>query len=263
MNAPSTPSGSPSPGGGGEAHISPPFGGSTAEGREGGLSGEAPAAKAAPWRRALGAFVLFGGVGLVFLFGAGALGVSGPATAKAWLAAASGPWALPAAIACFAGLAFLGVPQFVLIAAAVAAFGPWRGLAYSWTGTMVSALIGFWIGRTWGASLLPSRGEGAVGRFISLVARNGFLASLVIRLVPFAPFVVVNMAAGVTPIAALDFGAGTAIGILPKIVLTALAGNSITRAVAGGAWGVAIGLMVVAGAIWLAASLAARRWMKP
>ncbi len=207
--------------------------------------------------------MLFGGVGLVFLFGAGALGVSGPATAKAWLAAASGPWALPAAIACFAGLAFLGVPQFVLIAAAVAAFGPWRGLAYSWTGTMVSALIGFWIGRTWGASLLPSRGEGAVGRFISLVARNGFLASLVIRLVPFAPFVVVNMAAGVTPIAALDFGAGTAIGILPKIVLTALAGNSITRAVAGGAWGVAIGLMVVAGAIWLAASLAARRWMKP
>jgi uncharacterized membrane protein YdjX (TVP38/TMEM64 family) len=215
------------------------------------------------WRRALTAFVLFGGIGLVFLFGAGVLGLSGPATAKAWLAAASGPWALPAAVACFAGLAFLGVPQFVLIAAAVAAFGPWRGLAYSWTGTMVSALIGFWIGRTWGAGLLSSLGEGALGRFMALVTRNGFLASLVIRLVPFAPFVVVNMAAGVTPIGLVDFAAGTAIGILPKIVLTALAGDSIARAVAGGAWGVAIGLMVLAGAIWVAASLAARRWMKP
>jgi len=214
-------------------------------------------------RRAVTAFVLFGGVGLVFLFGAGVLGLSGSATARAWLAAASGPWALPAAVACFAGLAFLGVPQFVLIAAAVAAFGPWRGLGYSWTGTMVSALIGFWIGRTWGGGLLSSLGEGAVGRFMALVARNGFLASLVIRLVPFAPFVVVNMAAGVTPIGWIDFAAGTAIGILPKIVLTALAGDSITRAVAGGAWGVAIGLMVLAGAIWLAASLAARRWMKP
>lgn len=220
--------------------------------------------KIAPaWRRALTAFVLFGGVGLVFLFGAGILGLSGPATARAWLATASGPWALPAAVVCFAGLAFLGVPQFVLIAAAVAAFGPWRGLAYSWIGTMVSALIGFWIGRTWGAGLLSSLEKGALTRFMALVARNGFMASLVIRLVPFAPFVVVNMAAGVTPIGLADFAAGTGIGVLPKIVLTALAGDSITRAVAGGAWGVAIGLMVLAGAIWIAASLAARRWMKP
>lgn len=215
------------------------------------------------WRRALTAFVLFGGVGLVFLFGAGVLGLSGPATARAWLTAASGPWALPVAVACFAGLAFLGVPQFVLIAAAVAAFGPWRGLAYSWTGTMVSALIGFWIGRWWGAGLLSPLAEGAVGRFMALVARNGFLASLVIRLVPFAPFVVVNMAAGVTPIGAFDFAAGTAIGILPKIALTALAGNTIVRAAMGGGWGLAVGLMILAGAIWIAASFAARRWMKP
>jgi uncharacterized membrane protein YdjX (TVP38/TMEM64 family) len=208
--------------------------------------------------------VLFGGVGLVFLFGAGVLGLSGPATARVWLsAAASGPWALPVAIACFAGLAFLGVPQFVLIAAAVAAFGPWRGLAYSWTGTLVSALIGFWIGRWWGAGLLPSTGEGAVGRFIALVARNGFLASLAVRLVPFAPFVVVNMAAGVGGVGVIDFAGGSAIGILPKIVLTALAGHAITRAATAGGWEVAVGLMLLAGVIWIAASFAARRWMKP
>ena len=215
------------------------------------------------WRRTVTAFVLFGGVGLVFLFGAGVLGLSGPAAARFWLSTASGPWALPAAVACFAGLAFLGVPQFALIAAAVAAFGPWRGLAYSWIGTMVSALTGFWIGRLWGAGLLSSLAQGAVGRFMGLVARNGFVASLVIRLVPLAPFVVVNMAAGVTPIAAVDFAAGTAIGILPKIALTALAGASIARAAAGGGWEVAVGLMILAGAIWIAASFIARRWMRP
>jgi uncharacterized membrane protein YdjX (TVP38/TMEM64 family) len=214
------------------------------------------------WRRAATAFVVFGGIGLIFLFGAGVLGLSGPAAARQWLAAAQGPWALPAAVVCFAALAFLGVPQFVLIAAAVAAFGPWRGLAYSWVGTMISALIGFWLGRTWGARLLPAVGEGAVGRFMALVTRNGFLASLVIRLVPFAPFLVVNVAAGVTTIGFVDFVAGTAIGILPKILLTALAGNSLARAFTGGAWGAAIGLAVAAGAIWIAASFAARRWMK-
>ncbi len=217
------------------------------------------------WREAGLAFVLFGGVGLVFLFGAGALGLSGPAAARHWLAAARGPWALPAAVACFAALAFLGAPQFVLIAAAVAAFGPWRGLGYSWVGTMVSALIGFGLGRLWGGRLLAPAGVGAgtIDRFMTLVARNGVLASLVIRLVPFAPFVVVNIAAGVTAIRLADFAFGTAIGILPKIALTALAGQSILRALTGAGVGVAIGLLVLAAAVWIAAGLAARRWMTP
>ena len=48
-----------------------------------------------------------------------------------------------------------------------------------------------------------------------------------------APFIVVNMAAGVTPMRVLDFVAGTALGIVPKIALTAFAGNSIARAMRG------------------------------
>jgi uncharacterized membrane protein YdjX (TVP38/TMEM64 family) len=215
------------------------------------------------WSRAALAFVLFGGVGLIFLFGAGVLGLSGQAAARQWLAAAQGPWGLPAAVACFALLAFLGVPQFVLIAAAVAAFGPWLGAAYSWIGTVVSALVGFGLGRMGGSRLLPLAAEGAAGRFMTLVSRNGLLASLVIRLVPFAPFVVVNMAAGVTTIGLADFAFGTALGIVPKILLTAMAGNSIVKAVAGGAGWTVVGLLLLAAAIWLAASLAARRWLKP
>ncbi len=209
------------------------------------------------------AFLLFGGAGLVFLFGAGVIGLRGPETAGHWLAAARGPWALPSAVAAFAALAFLGIPQFVLIAAAVAAFGPWAGGVYSWAGTMVSALIGFGLGRVWGARLLDPESDGAIGRFMGLVSRNGLLASLVIRLVPFAPFVVVNMAAGVTRIRLFDFTLGTAVGILPKIALTALAGASLAGALGGGAGGVTIALLVVAAGVWIAASFAARRWTKP
>ena len=57
--------------------------------------------------------------------GGAALGFADPRVARAWLASIDGPWALPAAVACFAILAFLGAPQFVLIAAAAAVFGPW------------------------------------------------------------------------------------------------------------------------------------------
>ena len=97
------------------------------------------------WRGAGLGFLVLGAAGLVVLFGAGALGLHGPAVARQWMAAAHGPFGLPVAIGCFAVLAFLGVPQFALIAAAVAVFGPWLGGAYSWIGTLVSAVIGFCI----------------------------------------------------------------------------------------------------------------------
>ena len=42
------------------------------------------------WRTLLVSFVLFGGVGLVFLFGAQVLGFDGEATVETWLGAASG-----------------------------------------------------------------------------------------------------------------------------------------------------------------------------
>ena len=213
------------------------------------------------WRTLAVSFVLFGGVGLVFLFGAPLLGISGEGAAERMLGAAHGPWSLPVAVLAFAVLAFIGVPQFVLIAAAVVAFGPWTGLAYSWIGTMVSSVIGFFLGRSFGARLLRDYAGEGIRRFMILIGRNGFMASLIVRLVPSAPFIVVNMAAGVTPMRFRDFLAGTAIGIVPKIALTAFAGNSIVQAMRGGGMQHIL-LLILAALVWLIAGWYARIWLK-
>jgi uncharacterized membrane protein YdjX (TVP38/TMEM64 family) len=213
------------------------------------------------WRTVAVSFVLFGGVGVVFLFGAQLLGLNGEVTVEQWLSAAHGPWALPVAVGAFAALAFIGVPQFVLIAAAVVAFGPWTGFAYSWIGTLVSSLVGFWLGRTFGGRLLQDLAGDGVAKFMKLIGKNGFLASLIVRLVPSAPFIVVNMAAGVTPMKLRDFAAGTAIGIIPKIALTAFAGNSIVQALKGGGQRHIV-MLVVAVVVWIVAGLVARAWLK-
>ena len=205
------------------------------------------------WRRALLAFALFGGVGLVILFGLPLLGLDGAATARGALTLAHGPWALPVVVVAFAALAFLGVPQVVLIAATVVAFGPWQGLAYSWTGTMVSSLVGFALGRVFGGQL--TEGWVAAERFAALIGRNGLMASLVVRLAPFAPFVLVNLTAGVTPMSWTAFAIGTGIGILPKIAVIAFAGGSV---MAHGAWI----WLALAFAVWIAGGLAATRWLK-
>jgi len=214
------------------------------------------------WRALFISFVLFGGVGLVFLFGAQVLGFNGEATVERWLGAAGGPWSLPVAVAAFAVLAFVGVPQFMLIAAAVVAFGPMAGFAYSWIGTMVSSIVGFYLGRVAGARTLESFSGEGLRKFMELVGRNGFLASLIVRLVPSAPFIVVNMAAGVTPMRVMDFTLGTGVGIVPKIALTCFAGNSLARVMRGeGHAGHFVGLAAVV-AIWLAIGWYARRWLK-
>lgn len=223
-----------------------------------------PAFKPKPrtWRALAGAFVTFGGVGLVFLFGARLLGLDGAATVRDGLAAASAsPWALPATVAIFAALAFLGVPQMVLIAAAIVALGPWAGMADSWAGTMVSSLIGFWFGRRFGAGVLRDWGGTRVGRIVDLIARNGFLASLLIRLAPTAPFVFVNMAAGAAEVSLADFAAGTAVGIIPKIGLIALTGGSLMGLARGGGPQAALA-MALAAAGWITLSLVGYAWMR-
>jgi uncharacterized membrane protein YdjX (TVP38/TMEM64 family) len=213
------------------------------------------------WRTLAISFLLFGGVGVVFLFGAPLMGLDGEQTVEQWLGAAHGPWALPVAVFAFAVLAFVGVPQIMLIAAAVVAFGPVNGFAYSWVGTMVSSMVGFYLGRVAGAKVLERFSGAGVKRFMDHVGKNGFLASFVVRLVPSAPFIVVNMAAGVTPMRVVDFTLGTALGIVPKIVLTAFAGNSIVRLMKGQIGKDALWLVVIAAA-WIALGWGARAWLR-
>jgi uncharacterized membrane protein YdjX (TVP38/TMEM64 family) len=213
------------------------------------------------WRSLVVSFVLFGGVGFVFLLGAPALGLTGKAGVEHWLALARGPWALLIAVGAFAGLAFLGAPQVVLIAAAAVVFGPWTGSLYAWIGTFVSAQIGFELGRVFGGGLIRDLKSPGVDRFMALIGRNGFMASLIIRLVPAAPFIVVNMAAGTARVRRADFAAGTAIGIVPKILLTAFAGGTVTAVASGGGL-VQLGLLTLAVAIWVGAAYLARRWLR-
>src|SRR4051812_4926138 len=68
-------------------------------------------------------------------------------------------------------------------------------------------------------------------------------------------------AAGVTPIRARDFLAGTAIGSMPKILLAAFAGEAVIGALqSGGVWPwVAFG---AAAAAWFGIGAVGKRWLR-
>lgn len=204
---------------------------------------------------------LFATVAAVFLIGRFVLDIE-PGSVEQWFEQASREWyALPATIALFTLLAFVGAPQFALIAAAVFAFGPVQGFLYAWVATMVSATVDFWLGRFLGADVLRRYGGDTVNRISEFVGRNGFWASLIVRIVPSAPFIVVNMAAGVSRMSYFAFIAGAGVGVIPKTALVAFAGGGIMALFQGGNIWAAV-ILVVLAAAWLAAMLAARRWLR-
>jgi uncharacterized membrane protein YdjX (TVP38/TMEM64 family) len=96
---------------------------------------------------------------------------------------------------------------------------------------------------------------------MALLARRGFWASALIRLVPTVPSVLINIAAGATPIRFRDFIAGTALGSVPKMALLAFGGHAaIVAAQQNKAW--AWGVLALVVVLWIALGYAAKRWLK-
>lgn len=174
----------------------------------------------------------------------------------------SSPWGPLAVIALFCAGAFLFAPQFVLIGAAVVAFGPVEGAGYAWVATLISGTLTFFAGRLGGSDLVRRFGGERVNRLSRFIGRNDFLASLVVRNVPTAPFVVVNMVFGASHARFWLYLAGLSIGAIPKIVLVALVGQSAAAAI-GGAPLAAGALLLSVFVIWLTAALAARKAVRP
>ncbi len=214
------------------------------------------------WRAVAVTVLLLAGTAALFLLGKTDAGRAATAALEAWLEGFAGTGlGLPAAVLVFTAAAFLGVPQFLLIAACVVAFGPWAGFAYSWVATVVSAAVTFGVGRLAGAKALARFGGGTLNRLSARLGENAFMGSLIVRNVPSAPFIVVNMAFGASHARFVSFLAGCALGVLPKLVLVALLGSSVRTAVVGdGVWSSAIALGLAA--IWVAAVFGAREWLK-
>ena len=214
------------------------------------------------WRAVLATALLLGAMIALFAVGKSQLGLEAEGRLEDWLVGfRQGPWGLAAAIVVFTLAAFFAAPQFILIAACVVAFGPWFGFLYSWIATVVSAGVTYWLGRGPTARLLARHGGKTVGRLTRFVGKNAFYASFMIRNVPSAPFIVVNMAFGAARASFPGFLAGCALGVLPKTALVAFFGGSFMTAVSGdGIWTSAI-LAGVALA-WLALMLLVRELVK-
>jgi phosphatidylserine/phosphatidylglycerophosphate/cardiolipin synthase-like enzyme/uncharacterized membrane protein YdjX (TVP38/TMEM64 family) len=176
-------------------------------------------------------------------------------------------WGPPFAIAAFVVGGLVVFPVLVLIAATAAALGPWLGFVTATAGVLLSAFVLFAIGRALGQQRLQQLLGRRAARIQGRVVGKGILAVVVIRMIPIAPFSVVNVVAGASTLPLRDFLVGTVLGMTPGILAMAVLGAQIADVARNASWSSMLLLVlaflgwlgICAGAQFVATWLAGRR----
>jgi uncharacterized membrane protein YdjX (TVP38/TMEM64 family) len=83
-------------------------------------------------------------------------------------------------------------------------------------------MLTYGLGRIVGRKTVRRLTGRRLGRLQRQISRHGFLSVLTVRILPVAPFTVVNMVAGACQIRARDFFLGTLLGMAPGIFAVVL-----------------------------------------
>ncbi len=138
---------------------------------------------------------------------------------KSWLA-------FPATILIFVVAELFLFPVLVLVFVTGVVFGPWLGTLYALVGSVASAIPPFLIGRRIGRERLERWGGAVMRKIAKVLDRRGLIAVFLVRKVP-APFSLVNLACGASPVSMRDFVLGTLLGMGTGIVLITVVGSQI------------------------------------
>jgi len=129
----------------------------------------------------------------------------------------------------FGGLVLF--PVTLLIAGTALTFGPIAGPIYAMLGCLLSAVATYGLGLALGRNMVRRLAGSWINRLSKRLAKHGVIAVTGLRLLPVAPYTVVNMVAGASHIRFWDFVLGTALGLAPGITAITLLEYQILAAI--------------------------------
>jgi phospholipase D1/2 len=159
-------------------------------------------------------------------------------------------------LSAYLGGSLLVVPITVLILATALVFGPLLGCVYSFAGCFLGAAVtyavGYFLGRDFIQQVIGSKWR----RVEQRIGQAGIIAVATIRLLPVAPFTIVNIISGAFQVPLRDYLIGTLLGMAPGIVVINLFAHQVESAVRNpgvGSYTLLIVLVAVSfmGTLWL------------
>jgi uncharacterized membrane protein YdjX (TVP38/TMEM64 family) len=147
------------------------------------------------------------------------------------------------------------VPITVLILMTAIIFGPVLGFAYSLVGCLAGAAITDAIGLLLGQGLVQRIAGNKWARLEQKIGQSGIVAVAALRLLPVAPFTVVNVVSGAFKVPVRDYVIGSLLGLAPGILITNLFAHQLQNAIRNPGPGTILALVVLIvitalGAIW-------------
>jgi phospholipase D1/2 len=176
------------------------------------------------------------------------------------------PVAMLAMLGCFVVGGLVVFPVNLLIATSIVVFGPIAGGVIALAGSLASAGVLHQIGTAFPEHAFTRFAGRHTEQLRERVARHGLIAVAIVRMLPVAPYSVVSLAAGIAGIARVPYFIGTAIGMLPGIVLYALFADRARKVIADPrplSWAMLLfALLLIVAVGWLVNRLARRRRMR-
>jgi phospholipase D1/2 len=150
----------------------------------------------------------------------------------------------------------VSVPITALIIVTALVFGPALGCVYSFAGSFLGAVetyaVGYFLGRNFVRQITGPKWE----RVEKKIGETGIIAVATMRLLPVAPFTIVNVISGAFQVPLRDYAVGSLIGLAPGILVINLFAHQFERAIRNpgvGSYLLLTALVAVSllGAVWL------------
>ncbi|MVF12018.1 phospholipase [Ketobacter sp. MCCC 1A13808] len=149
---------------------------------------------------------------------------------KAFLESTQGTtWAVPAVVALYIVGGVFFFPVTLLSLAVAAVFGPVWGPVYGMLGALASATLLFFVGQKLGDQGLRKLGGHKVQLLDEKFSNSGVIGVAALRLIPVAPYSLVNLIGGISSIRLSVFLCGTFIGMAPPMIAKGLVGDSLAK----------------------------------
>ncbi len=126
---------------------------------------------------------------------------------------------------CAFALGGLIIPVTLLIIITAAIWGLWNGFYIALAGMALTAILGFGLGKAIGLRPIRALLGTDTEKYRQFVENTGFAGITLFRMVPIAPFNLVNIGLSVTGLSFGRYLLGTLVGMLPRLVTTLLLGH--------------------------------------
>ncbi len=169
---------------------------------------------------------------------------------RTWGAAVRGsPWAPLFVTALFVAGGIVLFPVTLLIFATALSFAPLQSFFYALAGVLASAALSYAGGHFLGRDTVRRLAGSRLNTLSRQLAKRGVIAVLLVRLLPIAPFTIVNLVAGASHIRFRDYFLGTMLGMGPGILAITVFESRLRKALTDPSAGNIVTLLLVLAAI--------------